>query len=426
MVMCHADCHFSEDRQIMRMRVSWPLKPLDVSGFQDRAGSSCTPLMPSKKGDAMQTIQLPRWATIALAMLAAAIGLASSAVTAEFFIIGLQQLEAQATAHTALVAAGLLMIAAEVAAFFIAALLPRGHGLRPLLLTAGALLLAFECVTVFATQHALVQSGTAAQAGQLARIEHLRTSIAAAQASAASLAATAQEQVGSRFIGQRQDGAQTLRTAQELQQQADTQAQELAGLLASQKTTLADTFGQTGTVAYSAARALLLTVTGLVMMSAAGALLRSAQGITPLPVLQERPLPAVTVAPSSNSWRGMSSLPAIVASATVPITWAMPAITVPAVPPPTVPVPAQPQGGTGAAQHSDTVPVPTPGPRYAQARAAVLDGSLGVPSVRAIQSLVGGNTSAARAIQACLVAEGLITRCGQGYQLANAGQEMLI
>lgn len=368
---------------------------------------------------------LPRRAAIALAALAAAIGLASSAVTAEFFILGLQQFEAQATAHTALVAAGLLMIAAEVAAFFIAALLPRGHGLRPLLLTAGALLLAFECVTVFATQHALVQSGTAAQAGQLARIEHLRTSMAQTQASAASLAATAQEQVGSRFIGQRQDGAQTLRTAQELQQQADTQAQELAALLSSQKTTLADTFGQTGTVAYSAARALLLTVTGLVMMSAAGALLRTAQGITPLPVLPERPLPAVTVAPSSNSWRGMSSLPAIVASA-VPVTWAMPAFTVPAVPAPTVPVPAQPQGGTVAAQPPEAVPAPTPGPRYAAARAAVLNGSLDVPSVRAIQSLVGGNTSAARAIQACLVAEGLIQRQGQGYQLAQLQQEVLL
>lgn len=368
--------------------------------------------------------QLPRRAAITLAALAAAIGLASSTVTAEFFILGLQQLEAQATAHTALVAAGLLMIAAEVAMFFIAALLPRGHSLRPLLLTAGALLLAFECVTVFATQHALVQSGTAAQAGQLARIEHLRTSIAAAQASAASLAATAQEQVGSRFIGQRQDGAQTLRTAQELQQQADTQAQELAALLSSQKTTLADTFGQTGTVAYSAARALLLTVTGLVMMSAAGALLRSAHGAATSPVLPAVQLPTVTVAPASSKWR--APMPAIVLASAVPITWAMPAITVPAVPAPTVPVSAHTEGGTGAAQHPDTVPVPTPGPRYAQARAAVLDGSLGAPSVRAIQALVGGNTSAARAIQACLVAEGLIQRCGQGYQLASPSQGVLL
>lgn len=368
---------------------------------------------------------LPRRAAIALAALAAAIGLAASAVTAQFFVLGLQQTESDAIARQALVAAGLLMIAAEVAAFFIAALLPRGHGLRPLLLTAGALLVAFEALTLFATQHAMVQAGQSAHAGAQARIEHLRTSIASAQASAASLTATAQEQIGSRFVQQRQDGAQTLQSAQALQQQADTQAQALAGLLAAQRPTLAEAFGQQGMVVYSAARALLLTVTGLVMMSAAGALLRTAQGITPLPVLQERPLPAVTVAPSSNGWRGMGSLPAIVASA-VPVTWAMPAFTVPAVPAPTVPVPSNTEGGTGAAQHPDTVPAPTPGPRYAQARAAVLDGSLGVPSVRAIQALVGGNTSAARAIQACLMAEGLIQRCGQGYQLANAGQEMLI
>lgn len=373
----------------------------------------------------MQHHHLPRRAAIALAALAAAIGLAASAVTAQFFVLGLQQTEADAIARQALVAAGLLMIAAEVAAFFIAALLPKGHSLRPLLLAAGTLLVAFEALTLFATQHAMVQAGQSAHAGAQARIEHLRTSIASVQASAASLAATAQEQIGSRFVQQRQDGAQTMQSAQALQQQADTQAQALAGLLAAQRPTLAEAFGQQGMVAYSAARALLLTVTGLVMMSAAGALLRSAQGITPLPVLQERPLPAVTVAPSSNGWRGMGSLPAIVASA-VPVTWAMPAFTVPAVPAPTVPAPAQPEGGTAAAQPPEAMPAPTPGPRYAQARAAVLDGSLGVPSVRAIQALVGGNTSAARAIQACLVAEGLIQRCGQGYQLANAGQEILI
>lgn len=360
---------------------------------------------------------------VVLAVLAAAIGLASAAVTAKFFVLGLQQTEGNALATQALVAAGILMIAAEVTAFFIAALLPHGHSLRPLLLTAGTLLLVFECVTVFATQHALVQAGTAAQAGQQARIAYLQASIASAQANAASLSATAQEQVGSRFIGQRQDGAQTLQTAQALQQQADTQAQELATLLTQQKTTLADTFGQTGMVVYSAARALLLTITGLVMMSAAGALLRCAAPVGQ-PVLHHTPLPTVTVAPASSKWR--APMPAIVLASTVPITWAMPAITVPAVPAPTVPVPAQPQGGTVVAQPPDTVPAPDAGPRYQAARAAVLDGGLSAPSVRAIQALVGGNTSAARAIQACLVAEGLIQRCGQGYRLASEKQGVLL
>ncbi|GAB3357918.1 MULTISPECIES: hypothetical protein [Giesbergeria] len=342
--------------------------------------------------------QLPRWAVIALALLAAAIGLAASAVTADFFVLGLQQTEADAAARQAMAVAGLLMIAAEVAAFFIAALLPRGHSLRPLLLTAGALLLAFECVTVFATQHALVQAGTAAQAGQLARIEHLRTSIAQAQANAASLSATAQEQVGSRFIGQRQDGAQTLRTAQELQQQADTQAQELAGLLASQRPTLADTFGQTGMLVYTVARAVLICVMGLVMCAAAGALLRAACCGVPVPVVPKATMPTVPVPPASAKWRSVT-VPAI-SMAVAPMTWAVPAVTVPTV--------------------------PAPGPRYAAARAAVLDGNLSVPSVRAIQTLVGGNTSAARTIQACLVAEGLIERCGQGYRLASGKQGVLI
>lgn len=370
----------------------------------------------------MQDLFFPRWAAISLATLAAVIGLASSAVTARFFILGLQHTEADAVAQQALVAAGLLMIAAEVAAFFIAALMPKGHSLRPLLLWAGVVLVAFEVLTVFATQHALVQTGQALQTSQQARIQHLQASIARTQASAASLSATAQEQVGSRFIGQRQDGAQTLQTAHALQALADQYAQELATLLAAQRPTLADTFGQQGMVAYSVARALLMTITGLVMMSVAGALLRCAAPVCQ-PVLRHAPLPTVTVAPANNAWR--AAVPAVLVSA-APVAWPMPAISVPAATVPTVPVPRAAQDGTATAQPPNTVPAPDAGPRYQAARAAVLDGCLPNPSVRAIQALVGGNTSAARAIQTCLVAEGLIERHGQGYRLAQAQQQEIL
>ncbi len=370
----------------------------------------------------MQDLFLPRWAAIGLATLAAIIGLASSAVTARFFILGLQHTEADTTAQNALVAAGLLMIAAEVAAFFIAALLPKGHGLRPMLLWAGFVLVAFEVLTVFATQHALVQTGQALQAGQQTRIQHLQASIASTQNQAAQLVATAQEQVGSRFMQQRQDGQQTLQTAHSLQQQAHQQAQELATLLAAQRPTLADTFGQGGMVAYTVARALLMTITGLVMMSAAGALLRSAAPVGQ-PVLRHAPLPTVTVAPASSAWR--AAVPAVLVSA-APVAWPMPAISVSAASAPAVPVPRAAQGGTVVAQPPNAVPAPDAGPRYQAARAAVMDGSLPNPSVRAIQSLVGDNTSAARAIQACLQAEGLIERHGQGYRLAQSKQEILL
>ena len=67
---------------------------------------------------------LAPWAYRTMAVAAAAIGIAASIVTARFFVAGLLQLEADAPARDALIAGGMLMIATELAAFFIAALLP--------------------------------------------------------------------------------------------------------------------------------------------------------------------------------------------------------------------------------------------------------------------------------------------------------------
>ncbi|MDD2611098.1 MAG: hypothetical protein PHX60_15710 [Giesbergeria sp.] len=361
----------------------------------------------------MTTNITPRTLVI-LAALVAAIGLASSAVTAEFFIAGLQAMEADSTTRAALVAAGLLMIVAEVVAFFIAAMLPKGHSLRLPLLMAGVLLLSFETLTVFATQHALVQSGTAAQAASAARIDYLRANIAQMQAQSASLSATAQEQVGSRFIAQRETGSENLRTAQALQAQASSEVKELANLLASQKTTITDVFGQQGTIAYNAARAMLLTMTGLIMMSAAGALLRASRDTKTVPALLRK-----TTVPALRHWHHVT-VPALSVSM-APMVWAMPAQTVPTLRPASVPTVPEPVAQQVPIQEDQ----PTPGPRYAAARAAVVDGTLTTPSVRAIQSVVGGNTSSARAIQACLAAEGLIERCGQGYRLTTKAQPFL-
>ena len=77
---------------------------------------------------------LPRWAYTVLAVLAAVIGLASSAVTAQFFVMGLQRVEPDTFARDALMAAGLLMVVTELAAFGLAALLPA----TPCALTRGA------------------------------------------------------------------------------------------------------------------------------------------------------------------------------------------------------------------------------------------------------------------------------------------------
>lgn len=333
----------------------------------------------------------------ALAAVSACIGLSFSAVTGHFFVLGLQRMEPNETARDALAIAGLLMIAAEVAAFFIAALLPIKimRSLRWLLLGLGLLLVIFEAVTVFATQQVLVQSSEASRSGTQARIDYLHTSISKAQQSAIAMRQTAQEQVGSRFINQRQDGAQLLQSAQALEAQADAQAVELARLLAQQQHTLAQALGHHGVLAYSTARAVLMSITGLVMMSTAGVLLRANCANRTVP-------DTVPTVPAQSKTTVLSSVE-----------------TVPTVPASTVPPEAQ--------QHSpvlEPVVVPAteiPSPpaatdqRYAKVRAAVLEGMN--PSVRAIQGLVGGSTGTARELQAELLAEGVIERIGKWYRL---------
>ncbi|GAB3358890.1 hypothetical protein GCM10027395_02520 [Giesbergeria sinuosa] len=329
-------------------------------------------------------------------------------------------MEPNETARDALAIAGLLMILAEVAAFFIAALLPSRvmRSLRWLLLGMGLLLMAFETVTVFTTQQVLMQSSEASRAGTQARIDYLYTSIAKAQQSAIAMRQTAQEQVGSRFINQRQDGAQLLQAAQALEAQADAQAVELARLLAQQQHTLAQALGHSGTIAYNTARAVLMSITGLVLMSTAGVLLRANCALPVLATVPTVPaqaqntvLPSVGTVPDWGKWLMMTGT-AITPSSVV---WAMP---VPTVPAQTVPPEAQ--------QHSPVLkPVAVPATeipstptatdqRYAKVRAAVLGGMN--PSVRAIQELVGGSTGTARELQAELLAEGVIKRWRKSYR----------
>jgi hypothetical protein len=262
----------------------------------------------------------------ALAAISACIGLCFSAVTGYFFVLGLQQMEPNELARDVLTVAGLLMIVAEVAAFFIAALLPGQvmRSLRWLLLSVGLVLVTFQAVTVFSTQQVLVQSSASSRAGTQARIDYLQTSIDKAQQSAIVMRETAQEQVGSRFIHQRQDGAQLLQAAQALEAQADAQAAELARLLTQQQHTLAQVLGHNGVLAYSTARAILMSITGLVMLSTAGVLLRVSYGLPSNTMLPEtrlyNPIPAsatltplaadapTTPSPSHNVPKGVNCM----------------------------------------------------------------------------------------------------------------------
>ena len=396
---------------------------------------------------------LAPWAYRLLAVLAGAIGIAASIVTAQFFIAGLLQLEADAPARDALIAAGVLMIVTELAAFFLAALLPsqRLRALRVQLLLCAGALVAFEGATIYLTQRAMQQVSDTQASSLHTRITHLQATLAAQRTTAAALRDNAATQSASRYSWVRQDGAATLHRAADIDQRTAPMAQELAALQAQQRPSIAAALGTTGALAYTVARAVLVSVMGLVMCGAAGALLRAArQASAPQPkpavapatpaqaaikavaqpgstgtVAPAQKLPTASVASASGRWRSAAAMPLAVLAA--------PAVAMAA---PTVPVqqPAVAVAPTSAAASTTPAPQPSSTPashatgtdaRYQRLRTAVLAGHV-KPSVRAMHAAVGGSTLAIREYQQRLADEGAIQRHGQGYRLPQAAQAALI
>lgn len=220
---------------------------------------------------------LPGWAYRALALVAAVIGLAASGVTARFFIIGLERTEPDSLARDVLILAGVLMVVTELAAFFIAALVPRRQlrALRWQLTMCALLLVAFEFATIAVTQMALARSADAVHDGTSGRIAHLKASIDAQRATAAALVATGSRSGQSTIASSRAEGAQALREASRIEGRTAALSAELAQLQAEQRPTLKAVLGEPLTLAYQCARAGLITVMGLVMFAASGALLRA-------------------------------------------------------------------------------------------------------------------------------------------------------
>lgn len=399
---------------------------------------------------------LPRWLYLVLAVLAAAIGLASSAVTAKFFVFGLQRVEPDTFAREALIAAGLLMIVTELAAFGLAALLPK-HQLRALrwqLMLCGVLLLAFESATIYVTQVTLVKAGESAALSSSTRMADLRASIDSRRAAAAGLRANAARQSGSIHGVNRVAGATALRQSLNADQQVEPLAAELARLQAEQRPTLSDVLGSGGMLAYSVARALLISIMGLVMFGAAGALLRGALCLpvraVPVPVA----VPARTQASTLPAWTTrMPKVGTAAAAAAVPMsamaapmaTYAPPLPTPPSISAPAVlrqaqatlagvPAQAQPAPAPRRAHRATAVAdgqkmdAGTSGKaaaRYHRIKSAVLAGSL-KPSVRSLQAAEGGGTLVARRYLQQLAAERVIERAGQGWvRIATAHPDQL-
>lgn len=226
-----------------------------------------------------QSGHLPRWACVSIAVVAALVGLASSVVTAKFFVLGLERLETDTVAREVLIAAGMLMIVTELLAFGLVALLPANQlrALRTKLIVCGFLLLAFEAVTIYVTQVSLMQTASAGSTANQTRIQDLRATIDNRRAAAQSLRANGALQSGSSNAWTRTVGAAALRDALKVEQQIDPLAAELAGLEATAKPTMDGVLGGSGMLFYSVARALLISGMGLMMFAAAGALLRESR-----------------------------------------------------------------------------------------------------------------------------------------------------
>lgn len=425
-----------------------------------------------------QDSHLPRWAYRLLSVAAAVIGLACSAITAKFFIIGLERTESDGLAREALILAGVLMIVVELAAFGMAALLPRERlkALRTRLIWTGVALVIFEVATIYAVQVALVGSSDAAHQGTSSRIAHLEASIAQNRKTAAALVATGARSGESQHASSRADGAQALREAARIEQRNAALSAELSQLQAGQHPTLTTVFGEAGMIWYSVARSVLIVGMGLVMFAAAGALLRAGRaasvagsaaaslGTLPTPAAPTRAgyahgteaAPAgLPAAPPSVARRWLA---AGVPLAAIPAAFAAPGVTVTApaaaliqagatVTPESHPDPAQAPPASPASQapavaattEKQTKPKAAPrkrapvevgskrdsgvgdldGHRYRRIVASVRAGRL-KPSIRAIQQAEGGGTATVRAYMQQMERDGVIERNRKGYALRGA------
>lgn len=380
------------------------------------------------------------------------IGFTASAITAQFFIVGLLKLETDALARDALIAAGVLMIIAEVLAFGIASLLPRNQlaSLRLKLIAIGLVLLAFEGVTIYITQIALAQTANADAQASTTRIESLRSAIEGQRKSAVALRENAERQGASQHSWVRADGAKSLKEAIAIEAGIARQADQLASLEAVQRPTLASILGQDGLVVYSVARALLVSTVGLMMCAASGALLRARRSViaasAPAQVYLSGNEPAAAAALAQESvpkavvatpkrpglffgGRGYAVIAPIAASLTAPAFGTIrSAFDVPVASTPaqasTAAKKLHPEGTTPNKQKmvraamQDSGVGPDDGSRFFRVRQGILSGEI-KPSLREIWKAVRASQRVSKRYLEKMEEAGEITRGRRGYVLVH-------
>jgi hypothetical protein len=209
---------------------------------------------------------------------AGAIGLAASGVATWLAVLGLLELECDAAAREALIAAGVLLTVGQLTAFGFAGLLPARamRSLRAVLLALGAALFAAEVAMVAITQLALVKTADRVEDAAAARIGELQRTIQARRATAAGQRELAATQQQAQAITA---AARSLRAAEAAESAIEPLAGELRTLQVARRPTLSDLLGADNTAVYATVRAALIGLVGLVFMSAAGTLFRAARGV---------------------------------------------------------------------------------------------------------------------------------------------------
>ena len=214
----------------------------------------------------------------ALAVLAGSIGLSASYVTVQLFAASIELTE-QGPARELLAMAATLFVAAELAAFFIAGVVPvrRLRSLRWQLVACAIALVGFEAVSIYGTRVAMAKAADAHADAGAGRAAQLRASIDANRRSAAALVEAGQRSSQSAIASSRADGAQSIRDAAAMEADTRRMAAELAQVEAGRTPTATAVFGEAGVIAMAVAQSLLVSSIGLLFLGAAGALARAAR-----------------------------------------------------------------------------------------------------------------------------------------------------
>ena len=351
-----------------------------------------------------------------------------------------------------------LLLLADIALFFVAALMPRARfrALRGKLLVLGLLIWAFDCAHTYQARASIVVAGQSSTAASTQRVADLRASIDSLRATAGSLRQSAARQSTSLIASSRADGSASLRRVLEADQRAEALSEELAGALRAKAPAEADIWGPW--MPWKAfAESLLISLVGLLMFTLAGEMVRAARDALADHHAARPPAPAPAAAPQPKqvalpAWRQSMPTPHPgYAAAALPLaSFAMAPPT-----PPAISVPARPQAQPAIYKHS-TAPAAkastastvkaastvraaarrkakpeasTAGrdaaARYVRIRSALVAGTL-KPSVRSLQQSEGGGTLAARRILEQLAGEGLIERAGQGWKRSAAASQLTL